>query len=107
MMHPNTVFWDLYARCYDSIATLHPYQALMLKVVENIPKKTYRLLDAGCGTGNVLVAIKKMHRDINCIGIDFSPAMLSRAKKKLPFVHFRQLSLNEKLPFPDKYFDVV
>jgi ubiquinone/menaquinone biosynthesis C-methylase UbiE len=107
MMHRNTAFWDLYAKCYDSIATLQPYQALLSKVVENIPKSTSRLLDAGCGTGNVLAAIKKMHRDIKCIGIDFSPAMLGYAKKKLPLVHFRQLSLNEKLPFPDKYFDVV
>ena len=107
MAHLNTGFWDLYANCYDSIATLQPYQALLSKVVENIPKGTSKLLDAGCGTGNVLVAIKKMHRDINCTGIDFSSAMLCRAKKKLPLANFRQLSLNEKLPFPDKYFDVV
>ena len=106
-MHPNTVFWDLYARCYDSIATLQPYQALMSKIVENIPKSTSRLLDAGCGTGNVLVAIKKFYKHINCIGIDFSPVMLCRAMQKLPLVNFRQLSLNEKLPFPDKCFDVV
>jgi ubiquinone/menaquinone biosynthesis C-methylase UbiE len=107
MAHLNTGFWNLYAKCYDSIATLQPYQALLSKVVENIPKGTSKLLDAGCGTGNILVAIKKMHVDINCTGIDFSSAMLCRAKQKLPLVNFRQLSLNEKLPFPDKYFDVI
>jgi ubiquinone/menaquinone biosynthesis C-methylase UbiE len=107
MVHLNLKFWDLYAKCYDAIAMLQPYQALMTKVVENIPKSTLSLLDAGCGTGNVLVAIKKRHAHINCTGVDFSPAMLHRARKKLPLVNLKQLSLNEKLPFPDKYFDVV
>jgi demethylmenaquinone methyltransferase/2-methoxy-6-polyprenyl-1,4-benzoquinol methylase len=79
----------------------------MSKVVDNIPKGTSRLLDVGCGTGNILIAIKKRHARINCTGIDFSSAMLYRARKKLPGSTFRQLSLNEKLPFPDKYFDVV
>jgi ubiquinone/menaquinone biosynthesis C-methylase UbiE len=107
MTHLYSRFWDLYAQCYDSIAMLQPYQALMSKIVENIPKGTSRLLDAGCGTGNVLVAIKKRYVDVNCTGIDFSPAMLYRARQKLPLVNLRLLSLNEKLPFPDKYFDVV
>ena len=107
MVRHYSGFWDLYARCYDFIATLQPYQALMLKVAESIPRNSSRLLDAGCGTGNVLLAIKKMHAHINCTGIDFSSAMLHLARQKLPLVNLRQLSLNEKLPFPDKYFDVV
>lgn len=103
----NVRFWDLYARCYDSIATLQPYQALIRKVIENIPKNTYRLLDAGCGTGNILAAIRKKFVHINCTGIDFSSAMLYRARQKLLSTDLRQLSLNEKLPFPDKHFDVI
>ena len=106
-MRLNLRFWDLYAKCYDTIAVLQPYQALMSKIVDHIPKSTLSLLDAGCGTGNVLIAIKKKYAGINCTGIDFSAAMLYRARQKLSSVNFRQLSLNEKLPFPDKHFDVI
>jgi ubiquinone/menaquinone biosynthesis C-methylase UbiE len=43
-------------------------------------KSGERVLDAGCGDGSILFALKK-HFDINLVGADFSEAALSNASK--------------------------
>ena len=62
-----------------------------------------RLLDVGCGTGNVL-RLAKRHFD-ECVGVDLSPRLLSELRRRAGFgltageAHF--------LPFKDAQFDVV
>lgn len=102
-------FWDFYSYFYDTIAFLSPYQKMLQDVVSFIPNDRHlKILDAGCGTGNFLSAIRK----INCeyVGIDFSEIMLRRARKKFfqeKLASFIYADINNKLPFPDNYFDVV
>ena len=43
-------------------------------------KKDERILDAGCGDGSVLFALKK-HFDVEILGVDFSEKALSNAAK--------------------------
>jgi ubiquinone/menaquinone biosynthesis C-methylase UbiE len=66
-----------------------------------------RVLDAGCGTGNYLVALRGSVASLT--GLEFNPGMLGRARQKLG--QASDVSLHEgsilAMPFPDAAFDVV
>jgi ubiquinone/menaquinone biosynthesis C-methylase UbiE len=100
-------FWNLYATCYDAIGALIPYRRMVEQVVELVPRTAVRLLDAGCGTGNLLVTLKQLRPLAQVTGIDASSAMLKRARWKLPGADLRRADLNQPLAFEDASFDVV
>ena len=64
---------------------------------------TDRILEVGCGAGHVLAAFAGKRRT----GIDLSPSMLQRARKRLDSGVSLLQGAAEQLPFPDKRFDVV
>lgn len=69
-----------------------------------------RILDAGCGTGNFeKLLIEKGIDSVRVEALDFSSAMLKRAKQKSNnhSINFQQFDLNNKLPFPDNHFDKI
>jgi len=70
-----------------------------------------RVLDIGCGTGTLGIAAKRCVGATGTVcGIDASPEMIARARKKASSngveVHFEN-AVVEKLPFEDASFDVV
>ena len=65
-----------------------------------------RILDAGCGTGQVGVALRELGFN-NVVGFDFSPAMLERAGSTGAYAELRQGSLLDELPFAEHSFDAV
>ena len=62
------------------------------------------LLDVSCGTGHVAAAAAS--KGASVVGIDFSSAMLTRARRLHPTLDFR-LGDAEELEFPDESFDAV
>jgi len=62
-------------------------------------------LDVGTGTG--LYVLELLRLGIECAGVDASQAMLDEAKKKLPTSVRLVCASVEKLPFPDKEFNLV
>ena len=65
-----------------------------------------RILDAGCGTGLVAVALAQggfTHID----GIDYSQAMLAEAAKKGVYQTLSQMNMNEALPIDAGTYDGV
>jgi ubiquinone/menaquinone biosynthesis C-methylase UbiE len=69
------------------------------------------VLDVGCGTGTLAIAAKRhVGRSGTVHGIDASPEMLARARKKAKRdgldVVFRQAAA-QALPYPDGQFDAV
>ena len=69
-----------------------------------------RVLEIGCGTGNLTALAKKLHPFADVLGIDPDPKALARARKKARkaglTMEFRQ-AFTEELPFPDASFDRV
>jgi demethylmenaquinone methyltransferase / 2-methoxy-6-polyprenyl-1,4-benzoquinol methylase len=63
-----------------------------------------RVLDACCGTGDLAVAATKAGGTVT--GLDFSPRMLERARRKLPSAIWLEGDLLE-LPFDAESFDVA
>lgn len=69
------------------------------------------VLDVGCGTGTLAIAAKRRVGDTGTVdGIDASPQMIERARKKAKRMHAAaafQVALAESLPFETSRFDVV
>ena len=69
-----------------------------------------RVLEVGCGTGNLAILAKRLHPTAEVTGIDPDPKALDRPRRKARRrgvdVHF-ELAYAERLPFPDARFDTV
>lgn len=100
------MFWKLYSICYDALLRLVPYQEMMriAKLGASVTPGM-NILDAGCGTGNLISSFRT--EGVKIVGIDSSEAMLERAKKKTPDATFVWADLNQVLPFSDHSFDAV
>lgn len=64
-----------------------------------------RILDAACGTGRYCRHFCKT--GAHAVGVDFSEAMLERARMALPHVSVLRADLETRLPFGDGVFDKV
>ncbi len=70
----------------------------------------HRVLDVGCGTGNLLRSTGKQYRGVGLVGLDPDPKALARAGRKV-----RRAGLTvrldrgfaQELPYPDGSFDRV
>jgi len=102
------------ARWYDVFARLLTFgrdKAIREKLVElAAPAPGENVLDVGCGTGTLAIAIRPRVGTGEVHGIDASPEMIEVAKEKLAKgdsgVDFR-VALIEAIPFPDASFDLV
>ncbi|MEK6832481.1 MAG: class I SAM-dependent methyltransferase [Nanoarchaeota archaeon] len=103
----NKEFFDKIAKYYDK----RIFKRLLLnpvkKAVEfvNVKKKS-KILDAGCGTGNLLKILEDENKGLELYGVDISKEMLKIARKKLKNAKIR-LEAVEKLSFKKDYFDYV
>ena len=102
------------ARWYDLFATVMTFgrdKAVRKKLIElAAPAPAEKVLDVGCGTGTLAIALKQRVGTGEVHGIDASPEMVQVAKEKADRdssnVDFRA-ALIEALPFPDASFDLV
>ena len=84
------------------------------KVYEGLPRyilnvcagvQGKRILDLGCGSGNLGGALQEMGNE--CYGITISPKEAEAAKSRLTQVVIGDLDVMHELPFPENFFDVV
>jgi ubiquinone/menaquinone biosynthesis C-methylase UbiE len=70
----------------------------------------HRVLEIGCGTGNLALRAQRMHPDAELVGVDPDPLALARARRKAGrsgrTVRFDQGKAGE-LPYPDESIDRV
>jgi ubiquinone/menaquinone biosynthesis C-methylase UbiE len=104
-------------RSYDVIAHLlfdDRYRAIATAIAAEVPAGS-KLLDVGCGPGEVLVRLASIAPAIVTTGADIDPAMIERARRKADLVLTRGatgapsfvVADASSLPFPDASFDVV
>ena len=102
------------ARWYDLFGRVISFgrdKAIREKLVElAAPAPGEKVLDVGCGTGTLALALKSRVGAGEVHGIDASPEMIEVAKEKATKagsdIDFR-LALIEAIPFPDASFDLV
>ena len=95
------------ARVYDRLWSRY-LQVSIARAVDRLPLTgAERLLDVGCGTGLLLARVRARRPEVELHGIDLTPQMLRRARRRLgPEVELRE-GRAEALPWPDSHFDVV
>jgi ubiquinone/menaquinone biosynthesis C-methylase UbiE len=70
----------------------------------------HRVLDIGCGTGTLVSLIKRVHPDVDVVGLDPDPRALARGRRKAEraavSIQFDQ-GFSDELPYPEASFDRV
>jgi SAM-dependent methyltransferase len=96
--------YALWSDSYDEPG--NPIIALEEAVVHELilPISPGRALDAACGTGRHAAHLAELGHAV--IGVDLTPDMLTRARKRVPQARFELADLRE-LPFEDGSFDVI
>lgn len=101
--------YDDWARDYDRDlwASGNPYIALMAGFAGRyIPDRNARILDGGCGTGNMAEILYRIgYRNI--VGIDASEGMLAAARAKDCYVELHKMLLGAEIDLPAESFDAV
>lgn len=96
---------------YDPLSKLLGSAAAHRQLVEQAKlAKGQRVLEVGCGTGNLALLVKSIHPDVEVVGMDPDPKALARAIAK---ARQRRLDVRFELGFadatgsPDRAFDAV
>lgn len=101
--------WDQYALCYDALTKLKPYLQMQEDVIGAVERfGSNSLLDAGCGTGNLLLSLS-MSQSQHIVGIDSSASMLSITRKKCHGrnVGIYKTNMDNTLPFSHMFFSTI
>lgn len=77
-------------------------QPIVQRILADLPVGV--ALDAACGTGRHAAYLASLGHDV--IGVDSSPGMLDKARRKVPSAKFYDGDLHH-LPVPDEHVDVV
>ena len=106
--------WENLAHKYNNLwvqkYSLGPTRREVLKIVLPLleENKKLRILDIGCGTGQLVNEISKSYEDVNYLGIDVASNMISEAKSnnlKDKNIKFKTCGI-EKFNTKDK-FDII
>lgn len=83
------------------------HEVIEASILQKGPLNTLRLLDVGCGNGEMLeFMMTEGFSQEHLAGVDFSSARIERAKAKYPNVHLDVADITLPLPFNEP-FDVV
>jgi SAM-dependent methyltransferase len=106
----NYQFYQSFAE--DFSETRQRLQPGVLKVIKRFPTGS-RILDLGCGNGELIRELARNEFSCSYLGTDFSPHLLQKAKAGIPEdfpADFRELNLSDPSwqdSLPNSTFDVV
>jgi len=95
---------------YDLLARLLGFNSVYQKLIAQAKLADgHRVLEIGCGTGNLTIRAKRAHPAIDAVGSDPDPRALARAQRKatgLSGIRFDN-GYAQRLPYTDAEFDRV
>jgi SAM-dependent methyltransferase len=107
----TNLLWNAYARCYERITRLSPYQEMLDEVVAALEVRPgMRVLDAGCGTGVLGDRLAAVSSDLEYLGVDLSPTMLAQARTRRawpPSFTFAEANLDDLLAKDGPSYDRI
>lgn len=96
---------------YDVVARLGGANRVYRAVaVAAAPPAGGRVLDVGCGTGSLALAVRRRHPDVEVVGLDPDGQILERARRKAARAGLAvdlDQGYAQQLPYPDGSFDRV
>ena len=103
-------FFNRAADSYDDAAILQKeVQGRLLERLTYIRHRPRTVVDIGCGTGQGMRQLRKTYRGARIYGVDIADAMLRQAQSGQGLMSRQPLVTAdmERLPFPDRVFDMV
>lgn len=96
---------------YDPLVKLLGGDAVRAALLDQaVVRPGHRVLDMGCGTGSLVVLIKRQYPEVDVVGLDPDPRALARARRKGQRAAL-SIQLNrgfsDALPYPEGSFDRV
>lgn len=93
---------DNYEESFDGKYVMPMYEGILKRLKE---KTSGKILDIGCGTGNVLVQLANGKREL--YGIDLSEKMAETATKRLGEKAVVTVADAQFIPYPERTFDIL
>ena len=102
---------DVFLPLYDPLVNLMGFDRARRDLISgaNI-EPDHRILDLGCGTGSLVVNLKRQYVSAQVVGLDPDPKALRRARTKAVRAAVSvqlDLGLADQLPYKDESFDHV
>ena len=93
------------AAAYDIFSVVQ--RGMAERLVERIEREPSSILDLGCGTGYLTELLSKRFPQAQIVAVDFAPAMIELARKRVPSARFLARDIEELEPEPDSYDLIV
>jgi SAM-dependent methyltransferase len=112
-MTPDVNLWGDAAHVHDYLARRASFpwrDTAYAHLMELVPSEPRRVLDLGCGDGQVVGRVVDAYPEVDALACDFSPAMLDRARERFEgtaSVTIVEHDLDDPLPAAWGTFDVV
>lgn len=102
---------DWFLPFYDPISKLMGVESVHRQLIDQARLQPgQRVLEIGCGTGNLTTLVKTTHPAVDVVGLDPDPKALDRARHKAEDLHVA-IGLDrgycDELQYPDASFDRV
>jgi ubiquinone/menaquinone biosynthesis C-methylase UbiE len=102
---------DLFLPLYDPLTKLLGADRARRELLDQAALRPGdRLLDIGCGTGSLLLMVRRLFPEVAVVGLDPDPKALARARRKAEreaaSIELDQ-GFADSLPYPDASFDRV
>jgi ubiquinone/menaquinone biosynthesis C-methylase UbiE len=101
---------DAFLPGYDLLTRLSGFKRVHDRLIGQAElTDDYRVLEIGCGTGNLIIRAKRAHPSVDMVGYDPDPLALKRAQRKadgLSGIRFER-GYAQRLPYADGEFDRV
>lgn len=100
--------WNFWADKYDKLwvqkYSLKPTRDYILKAISKLSiNENIKVLDLGCGPGQLIHEMSLMFNNLIITGIDFSEKMLEMSQRKNPNAKHIKLDADELYKLKDKY----
>jgi 2-polyprenyl-3-methyl-5-hydroxy-6-metoxy-1,4-benzoquinol methylase len=100
--------WNKIASVYqDKFMNLDLYNDTYDYICNFIPKRKAKLLEIGCGPGNITKYLLSQRSDFDILGIDISPNMIELAKKNNPTAKFAVMDSRRINGLEEKYDGII
>lgn len=104
--------WNFWAGKYDKLwvqkYSLKPTRAYILSVIsENFKNENIKILDLGCGPGELIEELNNKLNKFDITGVDFSEKMLEVSKKRNPNAKHIQMDVAELNKLNDKFNIII
>ncbi|MBZ4683423.1 MAG: hypothetical protein PWP46_96 [Fusobacteriaceae bacterium] len=102
--------YENFSKIYDEMMEYLEYDEWLLLILNNFSDNVKKVLDIGCGTGELSIRLKRL--GFSVVGIDISKGMLDKAKEKDRNIKFIQgdmknFKLKEKFDAAIMIFDTI